>query len=177
MPASWRAGSTKYFGAGTTYRSFTGDELPFPSALLATLARWHHVAFLRSRETREQLRRLRWSCSNPSAVAALEALVEGNYAFHLFHEIERAKCALSASEATAIRFAHDAIDIDEPLTRADFESLIAADQQRIQRCLHARAGGRRDTSHPTSTRCSSPAARRRSRSSVACSPRSSALPS
>ena len=28
---------TKYFGAGTTYRAFSGDELPFPSALLATV--------------------------------------------------------------------------------------------------------------------------------------------
>jgi len=127
----------RYFGAGSTYRSFTGDTLPFPSALLATLARWHHVSFLRSRETREQLRRLHWTCSNPNAVAALEALVEGNYAFHLFQEIERAKSELSIADATTIRFAHDAIHIDEPITRAEFEALIAADQQRIHRCLEA----------------------------------------
>ena len=110
--------------------------LPFPSALLATLARWHHVSFLRSRETREQLRRLRWTCSDPGAVAALEALVEGNYAFYLFQEIERAKSELSATRRRpSIRFDHDAIDIDEPLTRDEFEALIAADQARIQRCM------------------------------------------
>jgi len=128
---------SKYFGAGTTYRAFSGDELPFPSALLATLARWHHVSFLRSRETREQLRRLRWTGSNPDAVAALESLVEGNYAFYLFQEIERAKSELSASAATTIRFAHDAIHIDERFSRADFEALIADDQRRIRDSLHS----------------------------------------
>ena len=127
---------TKYFGAGTTYRSFKGDELPFPSALLATLARWHHVSFLRSRETREQLRRLHWTCSDPGAVAALEALVEGNYAFYLFQEIERAKSELSEREATTIRFDHDVIHIKERVQRTDFEALIAADRERIQRCMH-----------------------------------------
>jgi hypothetical chaperone protein len=69
-------------------------------------------------------------------VAALEALVEGNYAFYLFQEIERAKSELSEREATTIRFDHDVIHIKERVQRTDFEALIAADRERIQRCMH-----------------------------------------
>jgi len=125
----------RYFGAGTTYRSMEGQQLPFPTRLLAQVHRWHHVPFLRSPQTREQLRRLRWTCSQPSAVAALEALVEGNYAFFLFQEIERAKSQLSADESTLIQFTQPEIAISEPLTRVEFEQLIAADLATIERCM------------------------------------------
>jgi len=126
---------TPYFGAGTTYRSIQGQDLTFPSQLLAKLARWHHVAFLRGRETRELLRRLRSTCSDPHAVAALEALVEGNYAFYLFQAIEQAKSELSAAEEAVLRFHRDVIDIEEPITRREFEQMIAPDLERIWQCM------------------------------------------
>ena len=114
-----------------------GRDLPFPKALLAQLGRWHHVSFLRSRETREQMRRLRWTCSAPERVAALEALIEGNLAFHLFEEIERAKQRLSEDDATIIEFHRGEVRIREPLTRVEFEELIAPDQGRILRCMRS----------------------------------------
>lgn len=128
---------TKYFGAGATYRSMEGRDLPFPSQLLARLSRWHHVAFLRGRETREQLRRLQDSCSRPAAVQALADLIEGNSAFYLFQAIEAAKSALSTAERTVIDFRRDDISISEPITRTEFEALIAPDQERIRACMHA----------------------------------------
>lgn len=127
---------SKYFGAGSTYRSMEGQDLPFPSQLLAKLSRWHQVAFLRSRETREQLRRLRVSGSNPAAVRALEDLIEGNSAFYLFQAIEKAKSELSTVESAVIRFDRDDIRIEEPIARAEFETLIAPDRERIRRCMH-----------------------------------------
>lgn len=127
----------KYFGAGSTYRSMEGNDLPFPSQLLANLSRWHYVAFLRSRETREQLRRLHDTCSQPEAVTALEDLIEGNSAFFLFQAIEKAKSELSEQEATVVRFDRDDILIEEPITREEFESFTARDRQRIGSCMHA----------------------------------------
>jgi hypothetical chaperone protein len=127
----------KYFGAGTTYRSMEGRRLPFPSMLLAQLSRWHQVTFLRSPKTREQLSRIRWTSSNPHAVDAFQTLITGNYAFFLFQEIEQAKSQLSEQDEAIIRFRRDEIDIDEPITRIEFERLIAPDQALIHRCMES----------------------------------------
>ena len=126
---------TKYFGAGSTYRTLKGETLPFPKALLAELGVWHHVPFLRNPKTREQLARLRWSCSKPRVIDAFESLIDGNYAFFLFQEIEKAKAELSTSDRTQICFRRAAIDIDEPLSRRDFEEMIERDRARIAECM------------------------------------------
>lgn len=125
-----------HFGAGTTFRSMEGRDQPFPQMLLAKLARWHHIAFLRAPKTREQLRRIRWAANDPARVEAFEELVEGNYAFFLFREIERAKSALSAAERTTVQFHRHRIDIDEPLERTELEELIAADLASIETRMH-----------------------------------------
>jgi hypothetical chaperone protein len=127
---------TRYFGAGTTYRSMEGKDLPFPKQLLAQLGRWHQVTFLRSPKTRETLSRIQWTSSDPASVAAFQTLIEGNYAFFLFQEIEKAKSLLSEEPEATIRFNFGGIEIDEALTRLEFESLIASDQAEIRRCMH-----------------------------------------
>jgi len=127
----------KYFGAGSTYRHMEGRKLPFPSMLLAQLSRWHQVTFLRSPKTREQLGRIRWTSSNPRAVDAFQALITGNYAFFLFQEIETAKSRLSEADEARMHFRRDEIEIDEPITRAEFERLIAPDQAQVHRCMES----------------------------------------
>lgn len=127
----------KHFGDGTTYKQMEGRELPFPKQLVAQLGRWHEVLYLRGPKTREQLRQIKWTSSDPRRVEALEEFVEGNYAFFLFQEIERAKSRLSDADATEIRFAKHAIRIEEPIRRAEFERLIEPDQAEIRDCMRA----------------------------------------
>jgi hypothetical chaperone protein len=134
---------TRYFGAGTTYRSMEGRDLPFPSHVLTQLGRWHQTAFLRGRKTRDLLDRLRWQGSDPGAVDRLETLIDGNLAFFLFQEIERAKTSLSNAAQATIAFHQGGIDIEERLTRDEFEHMIARDVADIEACLAgvlARAG-------------------------------------
>ncbi len=126
---------TKYFGAGSTYRSFEGRSMPFPKSLLAVLGVWHHMSFLRNSKTREQIARIRHTSSDPRVIDAFEALVEGNYAFFLFQEIEKAKSLLSSETSTRIRFEQDVIRVDEILTRADFEQIIESERAKIERCM------------------------------------------
>jgi hypothetical chaperone protein len=133
----------RHFGGGTTYRSLEGRDLPFPARLLERLGHWHQIPFLRGRRTRELLARLRTTASDPRAVVRLEALIEGNYGFFLFEEIEQAKSRLSTAAEASIRFHVDAIDVDERLTRAEFEAMIAPDVARVEACMAgvlARAG-------------------------------------
>jgi len=123
---------TPQFGRDTTFRSMEGRQMPFPTHLLALLSRWHHIGFLRSQKTREQLRRIHYAANQPELIEALQELVEGNYAFFLFREIERAKAALSSRAEVSIRFHAESIDIDETLRRDEFETLIAEDLEVIR---------------------------------------------
>jgi hypothetical chaperone protein len=126
----------RHFGAGSTYRSPEGKTLPFPSRLLARLGHWHEVPFLRGPRTRDLLGRLAAASSDPEAVVRLGRFIEGNYAFFLFEAIERAKSRLSVADEATVEFHLDGIDIDERLTRAEFDALIADDLARVARCMH-----------------------------------------
>ena len=128
---------TPHFGAGTTYRSMEGRDLPFPSHVLARLERWHHVPFLRDRRTRELLARLRETASDPAAVVRLQTLVESNLSFFLFEQIECVKAELSSKPETVLRFDEGGMHIEEPITRAEFDALIASDRDAVARCMHA----------------------------------------
>jgi len=128
---------TKYFGAGSTFRSMEGKQMPFPKHLLAKLGHWHQVPFLRDRKTRDLLGRIEWASTDPDAVVAFRSLIEGNYSFFLFQEIEKAKSRLSEQTEAVIRFQAEGIDIEERLTREEFERLIAADQATVRRCMQA----------------------------------------
>jgi len=126
----------RHFGAGSTFRSMEGRDQPFPQMLLARLSRWHHVAFLRAQRTQEQLRRIHWTSSARDKIDAFQDLVEGNYSFFLYREIERAKSELSANERTTLRFHRGRIAIEEAIERAEFEQLIRPDLEQIERRMH-----------------------------------------
>lgn len=121
-----------YFGKGTTYRTMEGKHLPFPASVTTQLGRWHHVGFLRNARTREQLRRIHFTSNAPETIEALQELIASNSAFFLFREIERAKSALSSSERTRLQFDAGLIHIDEPLSRLEFEKIIAGDLDEVR---------------------------------------------
>lgn len=126
---------TPHFGGGTTYQSVEGRDLPFPAHVLERLGHWHEIPFLRSARTKELLRRIRASQGDAAAIDRLEELLDGNYAFFLFEEIERAKSRLSHADEAPIKFHMGAIRIDERITRAEFEHIIAPDLDRVWRVL------------------------------------------
>jgi hypothetical chaperone protein len=125
----------KYFGAGTTFRSMERQRMPFPKSLIARLGVWHQIPFLRSAKTAEVLARMRSTSSDPARIDAFTSLLDGNYTFFLYREIERAKGTLSAQDAATIRFLREQIAIDEIIHREGFEHAIASDIGAIQRCM------------------------------------------
>src|SRR5207244_2939994 len=70
---------------------------------------------------------------------ALLCLVQKNYGWELFEEIERAKIELSSALHTEIQFEREVIHIREPLSRRSFERLIGlrlnAIEEAMQRTL------------------------------------------
>ncbi len=123
-------------GKGTKYRSYLdGKEIPVPSWLYERVRRWHHLSFLRSRETLRFVKEMRDQCPDPRALTALLHLVEDDLGFDLHRAVEGTKVKLSREDRVNLRFDDDPVDIDLPVSRADFERWIAGDLALLRGCI------------------------------------------
>jgi hypothetical chaperone protein len=77
----------------------------------------------------------RQTSSQPRQLRALESLLVNNLAIQLYDKVERAKVALSTAPFAVIQLKCDDIDVWQPITRSQFESVIAAETRRIEDCL------------------------------------------
>jgi hypothetical chaperone protein len=99
--------------------------------------RWYTIPELNEPSTIRFLRDLERE-RKPSVrrpVRALLSLARGNHGWSLFQEIERAKIGLSEREQERIQYIVDAIAIDEPLSRTEFEGLIEQRVRQSARCI------------------------------------------
>ncbi|TAD88797.1 MAG: Hsp70 family protein [Alphaproteobacteria bacterium] len=129
-------------GKGGRYRSF-GKWLDMPVQYYADLARWNHLALMRSQRTLRELDELARASEDPAPVRRLIGFLAREQGYLLYRAVANAKRALSDAQDTvlAVRLGDDEIAL--PLSRRDFEAWIAPDLQRIadavDLCL-ARAG-------------------------------------
>ena len=131
-------------GMGMRYRSYMdGKEIPIPVWLYAKLRRWHHLSFLRSRETLQLLKELRAQSDEDTAAAveALQYLVEMNLGFQLARRVEGAKITLSGADAARITLRDGPLDLDEAVSRAGFEGWIAPQLDAIRGCVERLLAG------------------------------------
>lgn len=123
-------------GMGARYRSYLdGKEIPIPVWLYARLRRWHHLSFLRTRETLQLLKELRAQSDDPEPLEALLHLIEMNMGFHLARRVEGAKIILSREELARITLHDGPLSLDEPVSREDFEQWIAPQLEEIRGCV------------------------------------------
>lgn len=111
-------------GMGTHYL-IQGKRMPVPPWLFGRLARWHHMSFLKTRETMNLLEEIQRGSDHPARIAGLLHLIEKDLGYRLYQAVERAKVALSSAEHSRLEFRDGPLRIDEPLGRADFEQWIA----------------------------------------------------
>ena len=130
-----------HFGRGSTVRLSAHDEAggdetaPFPSQYTDALVNWQTIPELNRPETLHFLQLAQLTGSHPARVRALESLLVDNHAVRLIDAVERAKVALSTARFTLIRLASENINVWQPLTRSQFEALIADATRRIEACL------------------------------------------
>jgi len=126
----------KYFGRGVQYKGMGKEELfDIPLSIIYTLCQWHRIPLLRAKKIREQIRLIKNSATDKKAIEHLENLISDNYGFFLFQSIEKAKCELSQTELTAIRFAERNLSIAEQITRVEFDAINADNFARIAACM------------------------------------------
>ncbi len=121
-----------HFGRGSTWGE---EDIPFPGQYSDALLNWQTILQLHRPETLHFLRQVQATGSHPSRVRALEALVVNEEGVRLFDEVEHAKISLSDKHFAEIRLTSEDISIWQPLTRSQFEALIAQESARIEACV------------------------------------------
>lgn len=116
-----RAKLWEYFGSNTIY----GDHnQQMPHHIYEGLGSWFSLPNLNNPDMMNRLERLLYKNSNPQALKRLMYLIKANLGFDLYEAIEESKKELSFNTQTKIRFSNGIIDIDESITREEFEEII-----------------------------------------------------
>jgi len=122
-------------GRGARFRSQFGKPLEVPSYLYSQLERWHHLSVLKSPKMMTLLIDLHREAYEPERLAALIHLVRNDLGFLLFRAVETTKRELSEGSTSRLRFSHEDLEIDVPVTREQFESWIAEEIEAIATCV------------------------------------------
>jgi hypothetical chaperone protein len=108
------------FGHGSRYRSLR-KVLEIPVWMTRKLLAWHELALLRDRSTMAFLYDALKTSDHPREVENLITLAEENLGYRLYRAVEQAKRELSENPRARVRFEASGIELDEPVTRAEFE--------------------------------------------------------
>lgn len=139
---------TPYFGARVKWSSWDNTEqwLDMPVHIMQAICDWRQIAFLKESRQRKRITDIRYAASTPEAIRRygpanqtavewLETLIDENIGFALFRSLEAVKAMLSSESEGQIHFRQAQIQIDETITRAEFETMIAREVQAIEHCL------------------------------------------
>ncbi len=123
-------------GAGTQIKSMD-KLLPVPAWVYSKLERWHHLSFLKAKDTLDMLNSVEKQALEPEKISALIHLIREDLGYHLHRAVQKVKSELSGQERARFRFSDGYIDLDADVERRDFESWIAEELQAIEGCVDA----------------------------------------
>jgi hypothetical chaperone protein len=121
-------------GLGSFYRSL-GKTLPMPSSVYLKLEKWHHLSFLKTKETLRMLRSLEAQAEEPAKIEALINLVENDAGYNLHRSVQRTKVELSVNEASDFAYEDAFVGIRQTVLRGEFETWIEAELAQIAGCV------------------------------------------
>ncbi len=125
-----RAKLAEHFGEHTSYGP-RQSRLPVPSWIYDTLADWQTLVTLQSPENRRMLEEIKRTAQEPRKIQALIDLVAHNYGLRMFEAAETAKRQLSRRLETELLLAGPSFTIRQPVTRAEFETIIRPEIQAV----------------------------------------------
>jgi hypothetical chaperone protein len=111
-------------GSGTSYRAEFDRQMPVPPWLFTNLRRWHHLSFLRSRETTALLEKISHGAESPHKIEKLVRVVEDELGLPLHQAIETTKQALSAADQASFVFDRPGAGIDATVLRDELDRWI-----------------------------------------------------
>jgi hypothetical chaperone protein len=118
-------------GAGTWLNS-SGKLLPVPNWVYFKLERWHHLSFLKSRETLNMLQSVVTQAQETEKIKALLYLIKHDLGYHLHRSVQRVKVGLSREESETFRFRDGEVELEAEVTRGEFEEWIGDELRDIE---------------------------------------------
>ena len=115
---------SEHFGSKAKYGE---AEMGFPSAIMMGLKNWYNISQLKTESFLQMLYKLRDSSSDKKAVDKLISLVRNNLGYALYKSIDEAKMELTKEIKSAYKLKEKDIDIEDIVTREEFEKIIAED--------------------------------------------------
>lgn len=121
-------------GKGTDYVPW-GNKLPVPPAWYSMFAQWHRLSMMRTPRMMRDIEDVGRTAEHPQRLKNLRRLIEDEQGYALYRAVSDAKAALSTSESTIIRFAHDEFVLERVIRRVEFEAWIAPDLVRLDSAI------------------------------------------
>lgn len=122
-----------YFGQGSTYE-IGFKRMPIPTYVLGRLLSWNEMSLIRERSTRELIDQMLKTSDSIPAIEALHDLVMYNLGYRLFRAIEQAKVELSTKTKATVVFDDERIQLEEPITRAEFDAFSQPLLDELEAC-------------------------------------------
>src|SRR5437867_9167582 len=120
-------------GRGSEYRSLQ-KILPMPVWVYSDLERWHYLSLLKSNDTIQMLRSIRYNSFEPEKLDALLHVIQNDLGFYLHRSIQTTKSELSSKDESFFQFNDAVVQIEAPLARTRFEEWIAEVLTTIREC-------------------------------------------
>lgn len=121
-------------GAGTQMRS-VDKMLPVPVWVYAKVEKWHHLSFLRTKETMNMLRSVEAQAVEPEKIAALVHLIREDLGYQLHRSVQAVKCELSEHATGTFHFSDGVVELEKKVQRKAFESWISDELGQISVCV------------------------------------------
>lgn len=114
---------TPLLGRGVCYKSYD-KMLEVPNTLYRELRNWERSFLLKESKARRQMDKFYIFASQDPRINNVRVLIDNNYVYSLFKEIERSKITLSKEDTSTIKFSKENIDLQEDMQFCEFEKII-----------------------------------------------------
>jgi hypothetical chaperone protein len=117
-------------GMGSVFRP-EAKALPIPLWIYANFSSWHQLSVMNTRQNLRLIDDILKSADNRDAFEGLVHVIRNEEGFSLFQAVSRVKQALTSQETARLQFKAGPVEIDQVVTRSDFERWIAGDLDSI----------------------------------------------
>jgi hypothetical chaperone protein len=121
-------------GKGTEYKSFD-KVLPIPQHYHGSFARWHQLAMLKTPAHIRELESLQRTSLSPDKIAKFLQIIRNDRGFNIYRAVSDAKVRLSSAPTASFVLRLGELDIEQEISREDFERWIADDIARIEQTV------------------------------------------
>ena len=123
-------------GKGTQYKSW-GKVLDVPGHYYSNFARWNQLSIMKTPKVLTELRQLARDSLARDKLEALIDFVEADVGYPLYKAVSETKIRLSKAASADLQFSASGRSISATIARADFETWIARDLERIELAVTA----------------------------------------